>query len=387
MLARLQALQPPGRGKLLEIADVDGTPVAVTLFISSFQDFPTWLDSVSPSVPATQPRPIVPPPVISAAPRAAEPPRRQEPQRSPGDFTRIFGKLDEFELSSDEVDVPTEIIEAVKPPAPPPPVPIAPPRAASEPEAGANFTAIFGSLSGAAPKGPDLPPAMPATPAPAANHVMPAPAPPVDLRPAAPSPVPQPASEQPGEFTQLFQRLSPTGGGAAGSPFSPPSTPFSPPPSPLAAVPFAVPDVSRPLEPTPRADAPPPPPPGPSLGVPPLAVPALGVPSLGMSSLSAPPPASPPSAQRPQDVPPMPNVVPPPKPIGASMFAGAGPSEFTRILSPITLPSPPAVIQPPAAPPAAGDKGGSKAMLPLIIGLGAVVVLTIAIVVYFVLRK
>jgi hypothetical protein len=33
-LARLDALKPPAREKLVEIADVDGSPVAVTQFIS-----------------------------------------------------------------------------------------------------------------------------------------------------------------------------------------------------------------------------------------------------------------------------------------------------------------------------------------------------------------
>ena len=51
-LARLEALQDPARKKLLEIADVDGSPVAVTLFLTSFSDFTTWLDSVSSVAPA-----------------------------------------------------------------------------------------------------------------------------------------------------------------------------------------------------------------------------------------------------------------------------------------------------------------------------------------------
>src|ERR1051326_9042028 len=51
-LGRLNALTRPARDKLLEIADVDGSPVAVTLFISSFTDFATWLDSVSSPNPA-----------------------------------------------------------------------------------------------------------------------------------------------------------------------------------------------------------------------------------------------------------------------------------------------------------------------------------------------
>src|SRR5690348_5303967 len=115
-LARLDALRPPARDKLLEIADVDGTPVAVTLFISSFKDFATWLDSLPASAPAAQPQRIVPAPTApgeftrefnrmqpAASPLislgnavAAEPARKQEaPKKTAGEFTRIFGKLDE----------------------------------------------------------------------------------------------------------------------------------------------------------------------------------------------------------------------------------------------------------------------------------------------------
>src|SRR3954454_24800619 len=50
-LARLAALRPPARDKLLEIADVDGSPAAVPLFITSFVNFASWLDLVSPAVP------------------------------------------------------------------------------------------------------------------------------------------------------------------------------------------------------------------------------------------------------------------------------------------------------------------------------------------------
>src|SRR5579885_503736 len=54
-LARLRALREPARNKLMEIAEVDGAPVAVTLFISSFVDFATWLDQVSdPAAPAPE---------------------------------------------------------------------------------------------------------------------------------------------------------------------------------------------------------------------------------------------------------------------------------------------------------------------------------------------
>ncbi|HKW09437.1 MAG TPA: hypothetical protein VJO33_03595, partial [Gemmatimonadaceae bacterium] len=112
-LTRLQGLQDPARQKLLEIADVDGSPVAVTLFISSFVDFTTWLDSVSASTPAPLPTPAVvaaapsdftrafgkvdaPPPAVAAPPVAAAPRRVDKPAREgAGEFTRVFGKIDE----------------------------------------------------------------------------------------------------------------------------------------------------------------------------------------------------------------------------------------------------------------------------------------------------
>jgi hypothetical protein len=72
------------------------------------------------------------------------------------------------------------------------------------------------------------------------------------------------------------------------------------------------------------------------------------------------------------------------------MFGG-GPaqSEYTRILGRVVVPPPPPIaIQPPAAANAAapGQKP-SKSMLPLIIALSVVMLLTVAIVAYFVFRK
>lgn len=430
-LARLEALRPPGRDKLLEIADVDGTPVAVTLFISSFKDFATWLDSVIPHAPAPQQLSTAPAapsqpgeftrafhkleaptsPVIAAPP--PEPaPKRDAPKRTPGEFTRIFGKVDEATLEPttesslsdvgapvhDEEEIPTVIMEAVTPPKPTAseaskPAPTA--------DSGSSFTAIFGALGTAPAPASGLPPTMPSVAPPRPAPVMTPTAPPIDLRPATPSPAPQAPTHQPGEFTQLFQRLSPSGG-------------TTPPPS-LGAAPFFAAEVPRPLEPTPRADfaaaAPPPSAPSlptPSLGIPPLAAPALGAPVLGAPLLGAPslgsktPPPSNGSAlpNVPPVMPPAPSAPPaPPRswgapaappPIGASVFGTSAPSEFTRILSPIAAPPPPPVsIQPPGAPAqAAGGAGAkSKSMLPLIIGLAVVVVLTIVMVAYFVMRK
>ena len=426
-LERLEALRPPGRDKLLEITEVDGTPVAVTLFISSFKDFATWLDSVgtaAPSTPASQPgeftrafskpdrAPAAPPP----APRAVSTPEpareKAKPKKTPGEFTRIFGKLDEVTLAPAEdkasIDpggvtsprnedaIPTVIMEAVKPAAKASPE-SAKPAPTTAMDSGPSFTAIFGALGTTTPAAPELPPPLSAatsSPAP----VMPPVPPPLDLRPATPSPAPQPAAAPgPGEFTQLFQRQSPSGG-------------TTPPPS-FGAAPVLAPEVPRPIEPTPRADlsSRPPAPAVMPLGAPSLGLPALGAPSLGgsMAPVSPSAPKLPEMAGLPNAggqptappvIPPVPvsGAVPPrpwgvpatPPAIGASVFGNKAPSEFTRILSPIAAPPPPPVsIQPPVS--AAQSSGGarsSKSMLPLIIGLAAVVVLTVAMVVYFVLR-
>ena len=115
ILARLKNLRAAGRDKLLEIADVDGTPVAVTLFISSFVDFTTWLDHVAaPAAPAPDtpvpgeftrafhkvetaiPAPVVMPrPAPSAEPAPVLPVTREAPTpKTPGEFTRVFGKIE-----------------------------------------------------------------------------------------------------------------------------------------------------------------------------------------------------------------------------------------------------------------------------------------------------
>ena len=146
-LARLEALQDPARKKLLEIADVDGSPVAVTLFLTSFSDFTTWLDSVSSVAP---PANVVSPArpkagdftlafrktdfPASSRMTAATPdaPKRPEaaPHRSAGEFTSFFGKIEETAASSgtsgersyapaspnDADDSPTQIIEPLKAP-------------------------------------------------------------------------------------------------------------------------------------------------------------------------------------------------------------------------------------------------------------------------------
>jgi hypothetical protein len=424
-LSRLDALRPPGRDKLLEVADVDGTPVAVTLFISSFKDFSAWLDAVgAPTTPSnasvaspgefTRVFSKVEPPVKPVIPNAGlEAARAPEmPRKAPGEFTRIFGKVDEAALAPaepapatvppqdrDEETIPTVIMEAVKPPHAPPVSDTVNSEPAQASDSGSSFTAIFGALSNPTPANEFPAPPIPLHSIPPQSPVtapVTPPAPPAfDPRPALPSAAPQAAApHQPGEFTQLFQRLSPGVG----------TTP------PVAGAPLLAPDVPRPLDPTPRADFALPSTPAPvsSFGAPSLGRPPLGAPSLGAASLGAVPApklpdlGTPPNGSGASTVPPVlpPIPAPPaaprswgtpatPPPIGASVFGNSGPSEFTRILSPIAAPPPPPVpIQPPASP-AQGAAGASakKSMLPLIIGLVSVVVLTIVMVVYFVVRR
>jgi len=133
-LARLDALRPPTREKLLEIVDVDGSPVAVTIFISSFVDFSTWLDQVSPA---------------SALPAASPP--KPIPAAAPGDFTRAFHKI-EAPAAPPVMSAPIE-----RAPVKPAPAPVQP---APAPKSAGEFTRIFGKR--------DIPDVKPAAPRPQA---------------------------------------------------------------------------------------------------------------------------------------------------------------------------------------------------------------------------
>ena len=432
-LARLEALRPPIRNKLLEIVDVDGSPVAVTLFLSSFVDFATWLDSVSADQPAPPP---LPPPAIAVPvaepsdftrafhkvelpaasvmqPRQPNEEQRAAPQpRQAGAFTQAFAKMDEAmaggassetSAGAEQDDAPTLIMAPVKAPRPSEPAPkppAAPPAAPSE----GSFTAIFGRLNETSLPASSTPNAWPesvASPPPISPPAQPAlgqvPAPP----PAAPTSYEDPA--QPGEFTQLFQRISPASGSQV------PSLASAPP------APFHAPEIPRRIETTPAADlaampfsddpypAPPAPLPIPSLGgAPPVSPPPLslnlgGPPSFGAASAFAAPPAPNFSAAPPlpneNGNPPAPAAPPPvwgasalPPALGSSLDVGVQ-SEFTRILGRVAVPPP---TPPPMAPPQGGPPGASKApaksVMPLLVALNVVVLLTVAIVAYFMLR-
>jgi len=354
-LARLDALTRPARDKLLEIADVDGSPVAVTLFISSFADFTTWLDSVSSTTatPVASAAPVASPPSIVSAPSiASAPPPHSAPTPEPaGDFTMMFGKLEPPPVSAPAV-VAQPRAEAA------PPIPSfadsVPPAVTNDSASG--FTAIFGAFAGVSDKR-DLPQALPQLPdLTERNRVMPRVA---AQREVEPTPAPaRPEAPPPGEFTQLFQRLSPS---AAPSSLTTNGT--------VAAPSF---DSPRSLDTVPHGD----------MGHAPSATPEL-ISGYGGSPAGLRAPAL--------------GAVPSSSPSGNIMSrvgAESGPSEFTRILSPIVLPSAQAVSSAPAAAPTSEPSAQApaaapqkKSMLPMIVALNIVVLLTIAIVAYFVLRR
>jgi len=370
-LGRLNALTRPARDKLLEIADVDGSPVAVTLFITSFTDFATWLDSVSSAV--ATPVVTAQPPLVSAPPPVASaPPPRSVPVPQPaGDFTLMFGKLEAPppsaapavpELASQPRAEPSWPPVAPSPAAEmtPPPIPSfaesIPPAAPNE--SASNFTAIFGAYA-AAPAKRDLPQSLPPLPETGRQNRVMAPVAPAPEMESSPSPSPAlPEAPPPGEFTQLFQRLSPS---------APPSAPTN------GTVPPSVFDSPRSVDAVRHADA------GHAPAVPDV------MSGFGGAPLGLRPPAFGDSPST------------PPSPAGGNIMsrvgADAGPSEFTRMLAPIVLPSAPAAASAPpvaaksdapAEPPAVRPK---KSMVPLIVALNVVVLLTIAIVAYFVLRR
>lgn len=439
-VARLQRLTRPARDKLLEIVDVDGFPVAVTLFISSFVDFSTWLDQVAGPVPPEPERPaadevaaevtapraaILRAPEPESAPRSERPlpampsaePGHGDPSLSSfapksaprGEFTQLFGKLSfpadtgafgappaQSNVSPPPTpdypaDSPTLIMDAVKAapeamkPAPAdvpqqPVAPMTPPPSNPQPEMTrreevreASFTAIFGAAASSVPSTP-LPPAssLPSFgAAPGAGHVMPFGAP-EPQRPVQP-PVEAPSAAPPaGEFTQLFQRLNVTAA----------------PPSPTKAS-----EVGRPLE-TMRAADMSSAPPAPRFGT--QAAPddkPAQVPPVSLNSGAMLPPLSAANAPINSDL-----SRPPGAAWGApTLPSDSAPSDFTRILGRVSPPGQPMSTaaptpaapsaQPASSPAPTGEPRVAKSYLPLILALNAVVVATITIVLYFVLKK
>jgi len=79
---------------------------------------------------------------------------------------------------------------------------------------------------------------------------------------------------------------------------------------------------------------------------------------------------------------------PPPVPSSAPAPRASGPSDFTRMLTPVE--APPSVAAPPAVKPTAKpDAGGGRkpSALPLIIVLNVALIAAVGLILYFVLRK
>lgn len=183
-------------------------------------------------------------------------PPSQPPARAggPGEFTRIFGKVDE----PHRMEVPPEPMLAPVVPLAPVDEPLAPP--APAPKSGEGFTQLFERLSSTPTPPPIAPAKAVGTSAP---NVTPLPAMPgaVPSMPAASTP---PATRGGSEYTQMLGRLTPSSG-----------TPTLPN--------------------------------APQLGAPSLAAPNLGVPSPNLGSAPPPPQAAPPAEAPKPVLPPTPS--------------------------------------------------------------------------------
>ena len=432
-LARVAALAGEGGSQVLDVCEVEGTPVVVTRFILNFTTFDAWLAAESPT-PAASKQPV---------------------GGAPGDFTSQFGqqKPRPDRLPSDistDVTVPLQRVEPPpsarqpgRPPekTPPAPAPTAPPgeftklfrppghppaepRPASQaaappsptPATGApgkkgmgEFTRLFGAPMEAAPPATSAPApaAGPASPPPGGSH---------------PGPGSGTPAARKGDFTALFGKpVTPD------VPTPPPArlqespAPWPAPAPERAAFPepqVAEDDLSRRLRGTAEPPLAPsaPPPPMPAFGVPAPEAPKPGAPGDFTRVFGAPPPEPPmaggPQIQGPGPAPvlqppqPAPGAGAPPQPaadyqarlqgtplapapvppaIPSPVSGGGIASEFTRalrrlsasVLRPPVEPEKPAAEAPPGAPPSA---------LPWVFAiLGVLAVVAVGIVLYFVL--
>ena len=80
---------------------------------------------------------------------------------------------------------------------------------------------------------------------------------------------------------------------------------------------------------------------------------------------------------------------PPPVPSSPPVPRASGPSDFTRMLTPVEAPpsAPPPPSVKPAAKPEAPGGGRKPSALPLIIAINVAVIGAVALILYFVLRK
>lgn len=424
-LAQVKALADSPRHVVLDVCDVEGTPVVVTPFILNFTTFDAWLATESAAPPTQAPAPAAGDAASSAAPPTADArhpdaPAPTPPATLPGEITRRFGQ------PSPPSDVPYDTSTRVAPR----PAGIAPPPEAAEtaPSASAatsEFTELFGppqsgpkSAPPAAPTAPTRTPATPPGPPKRATgevtHFFSAAA--IREPPPTPPPSPGPArtARRRGSFTQLFAKLvMPKAGPPPPAPLPETRTP-GPATSPerfLAAEPQEGADVLyRRLHSTPEPPSPPTPPSPPP--APPPAAPGEFTQVFGASATTPAASSRPPSAGLgppavPEASPPEPRAAPSPQG-GADYMArlqGARPaappaaprapstapastmaSEFTRALRRISA----SLVGPagPEARPAEASPGPRPSPLPWVIAiLGVLLVVAVGVVLYFALTS
>ena len=370
MLAGIEVLDTAARQKVLEVIDIDGTAVAVTTFVPSFQDFPSWLAAnamkgfVAPAAPpSAAPAPAAPAPAPAAAVRPAPAAAQAgssgpDPVKpAPGEFTRIFQGLGSAppESARPAASVPPTASAVIETP------PAASPTPAPSPVARAAT-----ATNAPKPRPDELKDA--------ATLIIPAierPRPQAESAPAAPRVAAPPAtperdapkakSQTAGEFTRMFSVLGeePKEEAAAHRGFTAvfgktatPST--SPTPTTTPSVPSqpSTPVIPLPV-PQPSAPVPPPPP----LAAAPTGASSPGGPPLpSFGDLMAPPPAM--NTQPPLSAPrtPAPASPSPTAPVAAPLPnaapPAAAPGEFTQLFQKMT---PPAGAAPGSnAPPAFG---------------------------------
>ena len=431
LLDRLADLPTYAQEKIVEITEVEGITVVVTLFIAPFHGLQAWLDRIdanrtnpkgarppswnvgSGGAPAAarpaQPIPPTPAPVASPPPPAApQAPAPRPAKPAPGEFTRIFGAQDigsaPVAPTSSAAAAPPPLPPAPMPPAaPPPPFPSqapastpapdvlarsAPPSRPAPDKPAESFTAIFGA--------PQLPVDQP-PPAPKSDFIVP---PAMPSRRGEPAPSSFPPSLN--DFGGFDRPLPPPHSAPSQAP--PPLPPVPPTATPAPRAPIAhdiagVAGAAAAAAAAPAAAAaagaianknqPPARPPSPPLPDPGLAA-SAGAGLIGSAGVGS---AMPRSGSAPSAPPRMAGAGLPPGPRPAAAPIGGAPSDYTRVIRPNTpmKPAPPVspgLIKPTpgGAQAGAGGQTGQRDWMPIVIGLGVIALIALGLVIVFLLR-
>ena len=377
-LAQVRALADSRPHVVLEVCDVEGTPVVVTRFILNFRTFDAWLATESAAPPTQAHAPAAGNTASSNAPDTADErhPDAPAPTRAPPTvrIERVAPPPAAAETAPSASAAPGDFTRRFRPPrsAPIPPSPAAPtqpPRAPATPpdapqKAGDEFTHLFGAAASQEPPPTPTPSPGPARTAPRRGSFSR-----LFHKVVVPEAAPPPPADPQGGTDELYRRLHRTP-----EPPSPP-TPPSPPPSPPRAPPGEFTQVFGASATTPAAPARPP-----SAG--------LGPPAVRQAS--PPEPRAAPSPQGGADyiarlhgtrpaVPPAPSPAPPLAPRTIA-------SEFTRALRRISASA--LSRAEPEERPAEASPGPRPSALPWVIAiLGVLAVVAVGVVLYFALTS